>query len=476
MGLPRSESLPTVVAAVTDSHLYWLSATLAAITMLAHLSAQQMYDAYLPLLAKSHWKTLAVAAARPIGIGGTPEEETEEEIIAGTGNGNVKGSKDGLAATGIGMGVGVGAGAGVGAGVGVGTEEEEEKGLSLNDRVSLVRQSVASELAFVAPLLGIVSVLIVTVIQLICIWTISDRQLSLRVCTAVGGIWSFVFGAIALSGIRYRRGFSFEFGDGSLRQAVVMLSKLGFHRSWLSFKMLWKHHPQLGNLMMGQLLSAITNGTLLASFTVYVQRELNANSWDIITILFVMAVVSLISCTLFTRVVVHLTPSTLKWAFVTLKAITPAWTMWMSLGFRKKYEMYVFVAIAAIFNPLMLPLLRAIFQQSLPQGYEASLFSLLGVCNISFTWIGSLVIAGSLTATGSMRMGILLLLSFLLAGIAFVVRFDADMAQEDMRKIDSNPELVDAEFGELRTGVVTPQSSMTLVESSPTRSKIQNSL
>ena len=28
----------------------------------------------------------------------------------------------------------------------------------------------------------------------------------------------------------------------------------------------------------------------------------------------------------------------------------------------------------------------------MPQGYEASLFSLLGVCNISFTWIGSLCI------------------------------------------------------------------------------------
>ena len=92
----------------------------------------------------------------------------------------------------------------------------------------------------------------------------SDTLLSLRICVATGGAWAFVFGIAGLRGIRYRPGFKFEKGDGSMRAMVSMLSRLGFRRSRLSIKMLYKHHPEMGKLMLGQLLSAITNGTMLA--------------------------------------------------------------------------------------------------------------------------------------------------------------------------------------------------------------------
>jgi hypothetical protein len=111
LGWVLFSALPIVVTAVTATSLYWLTATLAACTTVglrvalhdahwpalyrepmtcdfvssssnrcrclwcrpsrtvSHLSAQQMYDAYLPLLAKSHWRgcvqavTLSLKAA-----------------------------------------------------------------------------------------------------------------------------------------------------------------------------------------------------------------------------------------------------------------------------------------------------------------------------------------------------------------------------------------------------------------------------
>jgi hypothetical protein len=51
-------------------------------------------------------------------------------------------------------------------GAGAGAGAEEEAGLSIRERVERVRQSVASELAFVAPSLGFVSLFTVTAIQL----------------------------------------------------------------------------------------------------------------------------------------------------------------------------------------------------------------------------------------------------------------------------------------------------------------------
>ena len=97
-----------------------------------------------------------------------------------------------------------------------------------------------------------------------CVLAFSDRLVSLRMCVVTAGAWAFAFGVAGLRGIRYRPGLTFEKGDGSMRAVASMLSKLGFRRSRLSIKMLYKHHPEMGKLMLGQLLSAITNGTLLA--------------------------------------------------------------------------------------------------------------------------------------------------------------------------------------------------------------------
>ena len=189
---------PLMVSAVSDTSMFWLTAMLAAMSSVAHLSSQQMYDAYLPLLAKSHWKTRAVAAGGKLlpdssssGGGGGDESKSCCSVFgvgaagatsafhAGGASGgaarNMTGMKDvggggGWEKTGGGGGGDADntapGGAGVGAGAGTGAGSSEEDGLPLIDRVERMRQSVASELAFVAPSLGFISLFAVTIIQL----------------------------------------------------------------------------------------------------------------------------------------------------------------------------------------------------------------------------------------------------------------------------------------------------------------------
>ena len=64
-----------------------------------------------------------------------------------------------------------------------------------------------------------------------------------------------------------------------------------------------------------------------------------------------------------------------------------------------------------------------------------------------------MVIAGSLSLTGSMRPGFLVVVTFVLVALVFLVKFDTDKAQEDRRKIEQNEDLISREFSELRTGV-----------------------
>jgi hypothetical protein len=96
-------------------------------------------------------------------------------------------------------------------------------------------------------------------------------------------------------------------------------------------------------------------------------------------------------------------------------------------------------------------MIRTIFQQCLPHGFEASLFSMLGVCTVAFTWIGSLIIGALLAATGSLRWGMLAVSAFGFLGVAVLSRFDFEAAMESRRKIEAWVGADGSEFAELRT-------------------------
>ena len=81
--------------------------------------------------------------------------------------------------------------------------------------------------------------------------------------------------------VRRNHGACFETSSSENRRdntkgALRTVASLGLRRTVLSAKMLRKNHPQLLKLLVGQVLSTITNGTMLSSYTLYAQRELGA--------------------------------------------------------------------------------------------------------------------------------------------------------------------------------------------------------
>ena len=64
-----------------------------------------------------------------------------------------------------------------------------------------------------------------------------------------------------------------------------------------------------------------------------------------------------------------------------------------------------------------------------------------------------MIVAASLSLTGSMRPGFLVVVIFVLVALVFLVKFDVEKAQEDRTKIEENKDIIDGEFSELRTGV-----------------------
>jgi UMF1 family MFS transporter len=232
---------------------------------------------------------------------------------------------------------------------------------------------------------------------------------------------------------------------------VFSVARRGASRTALSVRLLRKHHLELVRLLVGQTLSAIMNGSVVASYTTFVQRELNAGATDLAVIILLTAMTGAISLRVFMPLISRLTPGRLRLAMLLSKAATPAWPLWVCFGMRRKWEIFLLPVAGAMVNSQILPMIRTIFQQCLPHGFEASLFSMLGVCTVAFTWIGSLIIGALLAATGSLRWGMLAVSAFGFLGVAVLSRFDFEAAMESRRKIEAWVGADGSEFAELRT-------------------------
>ena len=116
---------PFAAAFISKTEDYAWQAVLLVSVVIAHLCAQQMFDAYLPLLAKSHPRSVAARAAREAGL-------KDQRGPRASQHGG-KGMKDEV------------------------KEKEEvdaEAPVDHDAKVSATRQEVASELAFFAPAMG----------------------------------------------------------------------------------------------------------------------------------------------------------------------------------------------------------------------------------------------------------------------------------------------------------------------------------
>ena len=432
---------PIVALFISETKDYAWQAVLFCAVVIAHLCAQQMFDAYLPLLAKTHPRTIAAREARHSSGTKTANGSVEPNGLDSSASGNGKERAEAEAA---------------------------EAMVPTFKSVSEMRQEVASELAFLAPALGFGSLTLVVCMQMAIIFSHNKEDAKddlprqagdpdnvgggLRKSILIAGLWAMVCCFLGLRGLRTRPGRPLPFGNESHSTLWASMSKLGFRRTLMTVRMLRAQSPELLKLMLGQIFSTTGNGTVVTSFVVFVQRELNADNVDMAIIVLVASMSACLGLLLLMPIVKRLHGKDLYRMFMALKAMTLVWPVWLALGFTQKWEMFALVVIGGVLNPSLLPMIRSIFQQTCPHGYEASMFSLLGICTVAFVSIGSTVLAMFLSATGSMRWGILAQAAFTLVALWIFSSFDFKKAQEDRARIESGEHEVDGvgEFDELR--------------------------
>lgn len=102
--------------------------------------------------------------------------------------------------------------------------------------------------------------------------------------------------------------------------------------------------------------------------------------------------------------------------------LTTALLLWGCLGFflptlglRNKWEIYVFGAVYGVTGAGFNSYSRTVYADLTPSGHEAQMFSLYEVSDKGSSWLGPLVTAIIVQATGSLRLSLVYLLIMLLA-------------------------------------------------------------
>lgn len=97
---------------------------------------------------------------------------------------------------------------------------------------------------------------------------------------------------------------------------------------------------------------------------------------------------------------------------------------------------YIMAAAIAIVLGGIQALSRSLFSQIIPVGREAEYFSLYEISDKGTSWIGPMVFGWTLTLTGSYRLAVLSLISFLVIGFVLLTRVNVERARLEAGALD----------------------------------------
>ena len=93
--------------------------------------------------------------------------------------------------------------------------------------------------------------------------------------------------------------------------------------------------------------------------------------------------------------------------------------LYILIGVRERYEIYVLMCVSAFLVAPFPALVRAMMADMIPQRFTATIMSFEGLLENCTTWIGPLLVGGLLDATDSLRFSLFALEVFMIAGLPF---------------------------------------------------------
>ena len=175
--------------------------------------------------------------------------------------------------------------------------------------------------------------------------------------------------------------------------------------------------------------------TMATSAAVYASVELKMQSSAIIIGILEVSVFAVASCFLWFWLSRRfgIAPKWILITNLTCLGVLPIY----ALVIRCQWEFYLVAGLFGLQTGSQQAFTRSIFSAIVPRGHEAEFFALFEVFDKGTSWLGPLVISIVFSATGSFKDAFLMLVIFFVLGIALLLPFNAEKAEEEKRAFEA---------------------------------------
>jgi UMF1 family MFS transporter len=244
---------------------------------------------------------------------------------------------------------------------------------------------------------------------------------AVRISLVSAGLWWAAFTLIPYRGLRDRPPAAPP-GDST---AGARLMQRSFGQLWVTLRST-RHYPQTLLFLVAYLFYNDGIQTVIASASVYGEKELGLETSFLILAILVVQFVAFGGALLFGRIAA-------AWGSKqTILTGLLVWCLVVSAGYFLPAEAPAAFLGLAVGIGLVLggtqALSRSFYSQLVPLGREAEYFSLYQACERGTSWLGTLLFGVIYQLTGSYRPAILALVAFFVIGASLLVPLDARRA------------------------------------------------
>ena len=249
-----------------------------------------------------------------------------------------------------------------------------------------------------------------------------DVGLTVRTILASAGIWWALFTLVPLRLLP----------SAPPRTAEPLRMRAAFRQLWDTLRHA-RTYPQTFLFLMAYLTYNDAVQTVITMSSQFGQEELGLGLDVLMSAILLVQFVAIGGSLLFERIA--------RWT-TTKRAIEIAIVGWITIlimayvAVQGSTGFYVMAAAIAIVLGGIQALSRSLFSQIIPAGREAEYFSLYEISDKGTSWIGPMVFGWTLTLTGSYRLAVLSLISFLIIGFVLLTRVNVERARQEAGALD----------------------------------------
>ena len=214
---------------------------------------------------------------------------------------------------------------------------------------------------------------------------------------------------------------------------------LGARRVLVVLALMRRRMRQMLVWLIGRTLHWTAVQSILTTSTLYIEREFSMKADELVLPLVAMLATSFASAILLTALVKRREGVLLR-ATLGVCLITNLIPLYMLLGMRNKWEIYLLFVVAGLVVSPFTALSRSILTQMIPAGYSSTVMSLEGTLELGTSWIGPLIIGLIVQTTGSIRWGCFSMQIIMAGAVPFLLATNLEVAareKEDVEQTDA---------------------------------------